>query len=58
MPLKRWHFAVGLMLAASPAFAHGDHLDADASARSLWQLSPEVLLGLSPTGASAPVASW
>ena len=50
MPLKRWPFAAGLLLAAAPAFAHGDHLADGTSPWSLWQLSPEILLGLLTAG--------
>jgi putative membrane protein len=50
MSLKRLPLAAALLLAAAPAFAHGDHLDADTSVWSLWQLSPEILLGLAIAG--------
>jgi putative membrane protein len=46
MPLKRWTFAVALLLVTAPAAAHGDHVADGTSAWSLWQLSPEILLGL------------
>jgi putative membrane protein len=50
MPLKRWTFAAALLLAAAPAAAHGDHLAKGTSPWSLWQLSPEILLGLAIAG--------
>ncbi|HTK71391.1 MAG TPA: cytochrome c oxidase assembly protein [Croceibacterium sp.] len=51
MPLKRWTFAAALLLAAAPAAAHGDHLSQGTSVWSLWQFSPEILLGLAFAGA-------
>jgi putative membrane protein len=50
MSLKRWPVAMGLLFAAAPALAHGDHLDPGTSIWSLWQLSPEILLGLAIAG--------
>ncbi len=46
MSFKRLPLAAALLLTAAPAFAHGDHLDADASWWSLWQFPPEIVLGL------------
>jgi putative membrane protein len=46
MPLKRWTFAAALSISAAPAAAHGDRVAAGTSAWSLWQLSPEIVLGL------------
>jgi putative membrane protein len=46
VPFKCWTFAAALFLAAAPAVAHGDHLSAETSPWSLWQMSPEILLGL------------
>jgi putative membrane protein len=50
MALKRWTGAAGLLLAAAPTLAHGDHIEAGTSAWQLWQLSPEILLGLVVSG--------
>ncbi len=41
------------MLAAwsAPALAHGDHVEARASPWSMWQFSPEILIGIAIAGA-------
>ncbi|WP_305096279.1 cytochrome c oxidase assembly protein [Croceibacterium aestuarii] len=46
MPFKRWFCAAGLLAASAPAFAHGDEVHEGQSAWSLWQFSPEIILGL------------
>jgi putative membrane protein len=50
MPLKRWTFAAALLLSAAPAAAHGDHLADGTNPWSLWQISPEILLGIAIAG--------
>ncbi len=42
--------AAGLVLAAAPAFAHGDEVHNGQSAWSMWQFSPEILIGLVVVG--------
>ena len=46
MLMRRWLPASMLLLLATPAMAHGDHEVAGASPWTMWQLSPEILLGL------------
>jgi len=50
MPFKRWLCAAALLLTAAPALAHGDHLERGTNPWSLWQLSPEIILGLAIAG--------
>ena len=46
MTFRRWIMASALLMLASPAAAHGDHVAADTSAWSMWAFSPEIILGL------------
>lgn len=54
MHIRRW-MAAGLLAAlATPAMAHGGHESASQSPWTMWQFSPEILLGL----AVAAVLYW
>ncbi|MEJ2409498.1 MAG: cytochrome c oxidase assembly protein [Novosphingobium sp.] len=46
MRISRWLAAIPVALLSTPALAHGGHVHADANPWTLWQLSPEILLGL------------
>ncbi|MCJ2179612.1 cytochrome c oxidase assembly protein [Novosphingobium album (ex Hu et al. 2023)] len=50
MRMTRWIATTPLALLATPALAHGGHVHADANPWTLWQLSPEILLGLAIAG--------
>lgn len=46
MRYLRWLPAVLLALLSTPVLAHGGHVHEDVNPWTLWQLSPEILLGL------------
>ncbi|GFM31208.1 putative inner membrane protein [Novosphingobium sp. PY1] len=46
MRVFRWLPASLLAVLSTPALAHGGHVHADASPWTLWQLSPEIIVGL------------
>lgn len=51
MQAKRWIAAAALLVFAAPAMAHGGHVHEGQSAWTMWQLSPEILIGLLVVGA-------
>jgi putative membrane protein len=46
MRSKRWTLALPLLLAAAPAFAHGEHESIGTNPLTLWEFSPEIIIGL------------
>lgn len=46
----RWLIASPVVLLATPALAHGGHVHPGTDPWTLWQLSPEILLGLAIAG--------
>jgi putative membrane protein len=50
MSCKRWIMMGLLTLVAAPASAHGGHAHPGESAWTMWQLSPEIILGLVVAG--------
>ncbi|HEX7711056.1 MAG TPA: cytochrome c oxidase assembly protein [Sphingomonadaceae bacterium] len=50
MPSKRWIAALPALLAAAPAFAHGDHEAIGTNPLTMWEISPEIILALIVAG--------